>query len=351
MTEPGPTVTPAAAPGTVTTIRHVARAAEVSVSTVSRAFNQPETVRPHTRERVISVARALEYVPNRAARTLITGRIGSIGLIVPDVANPFFPAFIKAAQARARAAGHAAILADTDEDGFVEARVAEQMAHQVDGLVVCASRMSDEAAKRISSLTTTVFVQRLVPGVASVLIDSEVGMRQAAAHLHALGHRRLAYVGGPESSWSDRERRRSAAAVCAELGVELTELGPFQPQFSGGVQAADMVIAHGSTGILAYNDLVALGIISRLHSRGRRVPEEISVIGFDDIPMAEMSVPPLTTVAMPVATAGRMAVELLLDLLDGGRRPVGERIELPSHLVVRGSTSPAGGEGRTMAPR
>jgi DNA-binding LacI/PurR family transcriptional regulator len=313
----------------------------VSVSTVSRTFNRPETVRPQIRQRVEAAARSLDYSPNRMAQSLITGRTRSIGLIVPDVANPFFPELIKAAQARARTAEYSAVLADTDEDGYVEARVARQMARQVDGLIICSSRMDDAAAARTRELVTTVFVQRPVPDTASVVMDTSTGMRQAVAHLHALGHVRLAYLGGPPNSWSDGQRRVSAHAATADLGLELVELGPFQPQFSGGVQAADVLIAQGVTGVLAYNDLVALGVISRLSQRGFTVPTQVSVIGFDDIAMAEMSLPPLTTVAMPVAIAGRMAVELLLDLLEDRRQPGTERIELPTHLVVRGSTAPA----------
>jgi DNA-binding LacI/PurR family transcriptional regulator len=332
---------PQAPPAEVSTIREVAQMADVSISTVSRAFNQPKKVQADTRDRVMAAAKSLDYSPNRLARGLITGRTGSIGLVVPDVTNPFFPAMIRAAQARARASAYTCILVDTDEDGYVEARVVEQISRQVDGLVVCSSRMDAEALVRTSELTTTVFVQRPVPGATMVILDVEPGMRQAVAHLHALGHRRVAYVGGPSASWSDLERRRTARSATEEMGMELTELGPFQPQFGGGVQAADIVIAQGTTGVVAYNDLVALGIISRLTNRGRRVPEDISVVGFDDIPMAEMSLPALTTVAMPVAAAGRMAVELLLDLLDGGRSPVGEFIRLPTHLVVRGSTGSA----------
>lgn len=328
-------------PRPTTTIREVASKAEVSVSTVSRTFNRPETVRPQIRQRVEAAARSLDYSPNRMAQSLITGRTRSIGLIVPDVANPFFPELIKAAQARARNAEYSAVLADTDEDGYVEARVAQQMARQVDGLIICSSRMDDAAAARTRELVTTVFVQRPVPDTASVVMDTSTGMRQAVAHLHALGHVRLAYLGGPPNSWSDGQRRVSAQAATAELGLELVELGPFQPQFSGGVQAADVLVAQGVTGVLAYNDLVALGVISRLSQRGFTVPTQVSVIGFDDIGMAEMSLPPLTTVAMPVAIAGRMAVELLLDLLEDRRQPGTERIELPTHLVVRGSTGPA----------
>lgn len=328
-------------PVAAATIRDVATGAEVSISTVSRALNRPDTVSPQTRERVLAVSRSLDYTPSGVARSLVTGRTGSIGLVVPDVANPFFPAFLKAAQARARSAEYTAILADTDEDGYVEARVIEQMSRQVDGIVVCSSRMEDASAVRAIEATTVVFVQRPVPGAPSVVLDVENGMRQAVAHLHALGHRRIAYVGGPASSWSDQQQRRTARAATGDTDLELIELGPFQPQFSGGVQAADVLIAQRATGVLAYNDLVALGIMSRLAQRGRRVPDDISVVGFDDIDMAKMSLPPLTTVAMPTATAGRMAVELLLDLLHGRRNPGSEHIELPTHLVVRGSTSPA----------
>ncbi len=323
-------------------IRDVAKAANVSPSTVSRAFTMPDMLRPDTLERVLAAAAELGYQPNRAARGLITGRTGNIGVIVPDLSNPFFPAVLKGAQARAREADYAVFLADAEEDPVLEVELIRAMAKQVDGVVICSSRASADALTDMAHDTALVLLNRQVQGVPAVLMDSAGGARQAVEHLAALGHRRLAYLNGPPSSWSNKARRRGLKSRSSALGLEVVELGPFPPTFEGGLMAADLSVAAKVTAVLAYNDLVALGVLSRLNDRSIDVPGEISVVGCDDIPMAQMSGPPLTTVAMPSERAGRLAVDVL-----GGR--IGDRLReqhgaarhaLPTSLIVRSSTAP-----------
>ncbi len=324
------------------TIHHVAQRARVSASTVSRAFTAPDLVRADTRERVLLVAEEVGYRPNRAARGLITGKTANIGLIVPDLGNPLFPAVLKGAQARALQADHAVFLADTDEDPDLEVNLIRAMAKQVDGIVLCSSRMSDRQLRGVLSLTALTFVNRRVADVPIVLIDSADGMRQGVEHLAALGHRRAAYLSGPRTSWSNRERRRGVRAASRTAGVEMVELGPFSPRYEAGLQAADLVLAADVTAVLAYNDLIALGMLNRLADRGVAVPDELSVIGFDDIAFAAMCTPPLTTVSIPKELTGRTAVELLLDWLD--KKSLGHigatQRTLGTQLIVRSSTAP-----------
>ena len=321
------------------TIRDVARVAGVSVATVTRALSTPEVVRPATRERVREVAASLGYHPNRAARGLITGRTGNLGLLVPDLANPFFPSIVKGVQGRALEADHAVFLADTDEDPAVEAGLVRKLAKQVDGVVLCSPRMAEQELRAVAREVPMVLVYRRIPGVPSVTAEFLDGMRQAVSHLVALGHRRIAYVAGPRSSWANRERVRSLRTVARQAGVDLVEMGSVTPQFQGGVSAADRVLAAAVTAVVAYNDLVALGLLHRFAARGCAVPDDISVLGFDDIPLAAMVRPALTTVALPQGQAGQAGVDLLLDLLDKRDKPV--RRELPTQLMVRGSTGPA----------
>lgn len=324
------------------TIHHVAKRARVSASTVSRAFTAPDMVHATTRERVLQAADEVGYRPNRAARGLSTGRTANIGLLVPDLGNPFFPAVLKGAQARALQADNAVFLADTDEDPDLEVTLIQAMAKQVDGIVLCSSRMSDQQLNSVLSLTTLTFVNRRVADVPSVLMDSADGMRQAVEHLAALGHQRVAYLSGPRASWSNRERRRGMRAAAKTSAIEMVELGPFAPRFEAGLQAADLVIAADVTAVIAYNDLIALGVLSRLADRGVGVPEQCSVIGCDDIAFAAMCTPALTTVSMPKELTGRTAVELLLDWLDKkslGRTGHTQRT-LSTQLIVRSSTAP-----------
>ncbi|HLU45476.1 MAG TPA: substrate-binding domain-containing protein, partial [Natronosporangium sp.] len=275
------------------------------------------------------------------ARGLITGRTGNFGLIVPDLANPFFPGVVKGMQARAREADHAVFLADTDEDAAVEADLVRALAKQVDGIVLCSPRMSEDDLRSVTGETPLVLLARRVARLPSVTIDNVDGMRQAVAHLTALGHRRVAYVAGPRNSWSNRERLRGLRTVTAAAEVELVEIGNFMPQFEGGVAAADLVLAAATTAVIAYNDVVALGLLSRFSARGVRVPGDISVVGCDDIALSAMSNPSLTTVALPKQQLGRAGVDLLQQVMENPDRVGAPRWELATHLMVRGSTGPA----------
>jgi DNA-binding LacI/PurR family transcriptional regulator len=283
------------------------------------------------------VAEELGYQPNRAARGLVTGKTGNIGVVVPDVANPFFSAMLKGCTARAREARHVVFLADAAEDPRVEAEVVGAMAKQVDGIVLCSPRMESAQLQKLVGTAPLVLVNRDEAGLPAVLMDSADGARQALEHLAALGHRRIAHLGGPPTSWSGGQRRAGVRAAAPASEVEVVELGPFPPTFQGGIQAADLALARGVTAVLAYNDLMAIGVMNRLAARGVVVPSEMSVVGFDDIEMSAMTTEPLTTVRQPMEAAGRAAVDLLLEEPDD---PGGVRRWLPAQLIVRSTTVP-----------
>jgi LacI family transcriptional regulator, galactose operon repressor len=322
------------------TIKDVARVAGVSPATVSRALSTPELVQIGTRERVQRAAADLGYEPNRAARGLITGRTGNLGLIVPDLANPFFPSVVKGIQARAREADYAVFLADSDEDPAAEADLVRALGKQVDGLILCSPRMTEADLRSVAGQAPMIMLNRRVPRIPAVTFDNLGGMRQAVAHLTALGHRRIAWIGGPRGSWSGRDRTRVLRAVTAAQGVELVELGHVRPRFAGGVAAADLVVAADVTAVIAYNDVVALGLLSRFNARDIAVPGRLSVVGIDGIAMSEMVHPSLTTIDLDTELSGRAGVDLLLHLLANPEQAKSTRRELETHLVVRGSTGP-----------
>lgn len=324
------------------TIQEVARAAGVSPSTVSRALTGSGLVSPATRDRVEQAAARLGYQPSRVARGLVTGRTGSLGLIVPDLSNPFFPGIVKGVQARARGAHLSVFVADSNEDQAVEVGLIRELARQVDGVLLCSPRSAEEVIQDLASDTAIVLVNRRVGDLPAITADDADGMRQAVAHLVALGHQRLGYVAGPAASWSGAQRLRGLRLAADVAGSELVELGNFPPCFEGGVAAADIAIAAELTAVIAYNDVVALGLISRFNVRGMEVPAQISVLGCDDIPTARMASPSLSTVALPKEQAGREAVDLLLEIIDHPDRQRPIHHELPTQLMVRGSTSPPG---------
>lgn len=324
----------------MTTIADVAAKAGVSKATVSRVFSRPEVVRPATRERVLATARDLSFRPNPIARSLALGRTGSIGLVVPDVANPYFGPVIKAVQQAARREDLTVLIADSDEFDVDEVAVAGSLAEQADGLVLFSPRMPDSAILELSSRLPVVVINREIAGVPGVIISSDEGMEQAVEHLAALGHRHVAYVSGPAGSFSNRARTAAVLAASRKFGVGLTELGPFEPFFPSGVRAGDLVIASGATAVITYNDLLALGVIQLLTERGKVVGTDMSVVGFDDIWLAPMTRPPLTTIHAPAAEAATTALRWLIEMVQDGARPVDRRTRLTCDLIVRGSTGP-----------
>jgi LacI family transcriptional regulator len=312
----------------------------VSPSTVSRALALSELVTARTRDRVLQAARELGYEPNRAARGLVTGRTHNLGLIVPDLANPFFPGIVKGVQARAHDADHAVFVADTDEDAVAEVKLARTLAKQVDGMILCSTRMGDAELRALAADIAVVVMNRRVDGIAAINVDNVGGMRQAAGHLAALGHRRIGYAAGPSNAWASRQRLDGLRGATADLGVELVELGNFAPVFASGVAAADLALAAGTTAVMGFNDVVALGLLSRLNGRRIAVPDQVSVLGCDDIALSAMCSPSLTTIALPQERAGRAAVDLLLSLLYDRAAGGGVALELETQLVVRASTGP-----------
>ena len=328
------------------TVHDVARAAGVSISTVSRALSAPERVAADTRERVTRVAAELGYRPNQAASGLRMGRTHAVGLLVPDLENPYFATVTKAVQARARAEGYEVFVADSDEDADVEAELIGALASRTDGLLVASPRSGEAELRAALVGVTAVLANRELPpepgsetpAVPSVCVDDADGAAQVLGHLYALGHRTVGIAAGPPSSWSGGRRVAGLIAAAERRDVELVELGTFQPYFAGGTQAADYAVASGATAVVAFNDLMALGILDRLRHRGVDVPGEMSVVGFDDVQLATLVSPALTTVRAPLARLGRRAVDLLLARLRGGT-PTGS--QLPVELTIRGSSGPA----------
>jgi LacI family transcriptional regulator len=320
------------------TIRDVASASGVHISTVSRTFSAPHLVNAETRSRVQACADQLGYRPNRAARALITGRTYNIGLIVADIANPFFPPLIKAAESQARRHDHHIFIADTNEDAVVEEELVRALAKQVDGVLLCSPRMSNSLIEQLSREVPLVVVNRRIGGLPAVVMDVAQGARLALDHLTGLGHRSIALVTGPRGSWTSREIRRSVQSAARAGGHQLVVIGPNQPTEDGGLALAEQIQRAGVTAVLAYNDLMAIGLMEGLDALGLRVPEDVSVTGIDDITLSRLTRPRLTTVATPTAAAGRAAVDMLL--AHGDDRRTTAQATLQTELVIRDSTGP-----------
>jgi LacI family repressor for deo operon, udp, cdd, tsx, nupC, and nupG len=331
------------------TITDVAARCGVAVSTVSRALTRPGRVSEATRLRIVAAADELGYQPNPRARSLLSGRTDTIALLMPDITNPFFFDVIRGTQRQSAAAGYSQLLIDTEESAEVEARHLGRLPKSVDGLILAASRLSDEDLSRAAASIPLVALNRSIPGVPTVIIDSAAGTVQAVEHLASLGHRHLAYAGGPTTSWSNGRRWRAVRSTAQRLGLSAVRLGPFTPIVASGAAAADAAVHAGATAVLAFNDLLAIGMLHRLAERGLHVPGDISVVGCDDIFGADFCHPALTTLTAPIERAGRVATDMLLDLLGrgAGRSTPRAQERLPTHLTVRESTGSAPASGHT----
>jgi len=319
-------------------MKDIANLTGYATSTVSRALSKPGRVNAVTRKHIEDAARQLNYTPNTQARALSSGRTGTVAVLVSAITNPFYFGIIRGTQQQLNAAGYAQLLFDTEDSGEMEVAMLHKMRRSLDGAILAASRLSEAALAQLATEIPLVTINRNVPGVPSVAIDTPHGIGQAVEHLVSLGHRDLVYVSGPSVSWPNRARWQAMRAAAASHGdVRLRQIGPFSGERPAGSAAADALINTGASACVVFNDLLAIGILGRLMERGLRVPADMSVVGCDDIFGADFCHPPLTTLTAPIEQAGRMAVSLLLALLTDKAVPR-RLVLLPTHLTVREST-------------
>ncbi|HWS50644.1 MAG TPA: LacI family DNA-binding transcriptional regulator [Microbacterium sp.] len=322
------------------TIYDVAKLAGVNPSTVSRALNRPGRVNAVTERRIRAAAESLNYHVNPMARALPTGRTSIIGLVVSDITNPVFFDVIRGAEAAAARAGYTLVLTESEESDQREYESAQRMLRMVDGLLLATPRMSDDQIRALARQKAVAVVNRLVDDVLSVVPDVQHGIAEAVRHLQGLGHRRVAYVPGPALSWMARRRGELLAQRCEWAHIELVKLEPVAPTVIGGRSAAMAARDSAATAVIAYNDLIAIGLMQELVETGIRIPADISVIGFDDIFGADFTAPPLTTIKSPLREEGDHAMAVLLSrVTEGAAPPVA--FDLATNLVVRGSTGAA----------
>jgi len=321
------------------TIYSIAAALGVSASTVSRAFSRPELVRAELRERILSVAKEQGYQTNRAARELVTGTSAFIGIAVVDITNPFIPPLVREIDERIRGLGRSPVLLDLSSAGESAVGELRNLASQVAALVIVAPRMADDELRQAVGAVPTLLVNHRVSGFPSVLCENTAALREAAASLERLGHRRLLVLTGPEGSWA-AQQRASALREWADQSpeIELMALGPINGAFDAGRSMAPEIISSGATGVLAFDDMLACGVIAGLLDAGHNVPNDYSVIGCDDVLLARTTTPQLSTIAAPVEELGS-AVALGLTALLAAEMPDDQVHE--GTFLPRGTTAPA----------
>ena len=316
----------------------MARAAGISVATVSRVLNDKGPVRAETRLRVLAAVERLGYVPHSAARSLSTRRTMSIGVLLPDMHGAFFSEIVRGIDLGARAAGYHLLVSGSHNDPAETAALLQTLHGRVDGLILMTPSLGGGWLQKA--------LPRRVPVVLlnddgtdgrhdSLRIDNRLGARLAVEHLIGLGHRRIAFVGGPVGNSDAAERLAGYREALAANGVAATQRLELSGDFGeeSGLLAGAKVAAltPRPTAIFAANDAMAIGCLAALRERGLRVPDDVSLVGFDDIPIARYLTPALTTVLVPIAELGRRAMARLLDAIEKSeQRPHPS----PTHTVI-----------------
>ncbi|MFJ3692657.1 LacI family DNA-binding transcriptional regulator [Streptomyces sp. NPDC090052] len=337
-------------------IKDVAAGAEVSVATVSRVLNGHPSVRPDTRTRVMAAVEALGYRPNAVARSLRTQQTRTLGLVISDVLNPYFTELARSVEDEARAHGYSVIIGNADEQpALQDHHIRTLVDRRIDGLLVSPTDGgSPLMLDAVRAGVPMVFVDRWIPGVDVPVVraDGREAVRDLVAHLYALGHRRLAIIAGPATTTTGSERVDAFREALREHGLPLPDArighGDFQAG-SGHREATRLLaLAEPPDVIFAADNLMALGAMDAIRAHGLRIPQDIALAAFDDIPWFVHTDPPITAIAQPTGELGRAAVRALIDRLDG-REP--HSAILPARLVVRRScgeppgpvtTAPAG---------
>lgn len=320
----------------------MARHARVSTSSVSR-YLKGAPVR--AADRIEAAIRHLQYRPSSLARSLKSGRTLTLGLVVPDVTNPFFAGVVKGAESVAVTAGYTVVLANTDETPEREWDLLETLSDRIDGLLLAPAR-EDTPIGAIRSLEVpVVFIDRTMPqlaGIDAVLVDNAGGAAAAARHLIGLGHRRLGLIGGPVNTTPGRERHEGFNGECERhRGIEvLVEIGDFKEE--SGYQATLRLLGRSDppSALFAANNLMTVGMLRGIRDLGMAIPEDLSVVGFDSQALGDLIAPPLTVVDRPMDVQGAVATRLLLARLSGDQTDPGREIRLETSLVVRQSTAP-----------
>lgn len=328
------------------TIKDVARSAGVSVATVSRAMNGAENILPETKQRVLAVAAELRFTPSGAARSLITRRTDTIGALLPDLYGEFFSEFIRGIDQAARARGLHLLVSSSHGDADEAAAAMRAMNGRVDGLLVMSPHADSQFLQHnLPTSLPAVLVNAGVelPGLPRFVVDNYGGALAMMKHLQAAGRRQVAFIGGPEGNHEAAERLRGYRAGLKSRQRELVIAGDFSEEsgWAAGRQIARMKAPPDA--VFAANDMMAIGCMAALSEAGLRVPEDIGVAGFDDIPIARYVSPTLTTIRVPIAALGAAALEALASRVEtprgGGRTTV-----MPVELVVRrscGASPPA----------
>lgn len=329
-------------------IRDVAQRAGVSIATVSRTVNGISTVAPELAERVWNAIKEVGYVPNTQARALVSGRSRMLGLVVSEITNPFFPELVQEFENLAVEQGYEVLIGSTNYDpARTESLIRRMLQRNVDGVAIMTFGIEEELIRRlVQRAFPLAFVDAGpdLPNIRILKVNYAEGIRETVQHLAALGHRNIAFVSGPLQMRSAVARRDAFIKSMAELGLTIApeDVVEGTHTMEGGIRAAEQLLRLGElpTAIVCSNDMTAIGVLHGLHRASRKVPSDVSVVGFDDIHLAQFVLPPLTTVQMSCKHLATAAVQALRAGIEPDHPNAKQREwHIPTSLVVRQSTS------------
>jgi DNA-binding LacI/PurR family transcriptional regulator len=341
-------------------IREIARRAKVSTATVSRAINRVPSVDPQLSKRVWKVIDELGYFPNTQARALVSGRSRIFGLIVSEITNPFFPEIVQTFENLAVENNYEILLTSTVHDPKrMEMSVRRMIERRVDGVAILTFGMEEYLLEHLRFRKVPLVFVDVGPDaarIANIRIDYQNGIRQAVQHLAALRHTRIAFISGPRQLKSAVARREAFVHAMTEIGLGADLIIDGTHTLEGGMGALNQLIALTSqpTAILCSNDMTAIGVMREAYDHNLRIPADLSLIGFDDIRLAQFTTPPLTTVQMSQTELAKLAFQALLNEMEGGfNSGHAQEYKLITNLVLRQSTglAPSAERRKTLKAR
>jgi LacI family transcriptional regulator len=329
-----------------TTMADVAREAGVSLQTVSRAINSKGEINEETKKAILEIADRMGFRPSGIARSLATHRTTTIGLVVIDITNPFFSGVARGVENVAYSHSYNIFLCNTDEDIDREKSALNSLLEkQVDGLILCSSRLKQaDLVRCIEEFSYVILINRNlekhIGGVATITTDNALGAEMAVNHLISRGHKKIALLAGPQRSWTGKNRLQGFQTGLRKHGLESDPklILYCEPDTQCGFQTTSQLLKNRSdvTAILAYNDLVAVGALQACHHLKRAVPDEIAIIGFDDIPLASLVTPSLTTIRIPKQEIGESAMRTLITIMED-KTLTSPSITFKPELILRSS--------------
>lgn len=323
------------------TLRDVALEAGVSIRTVSRVVNNKSEIANTTRQRVLAAISKLDYRPNSLARSLVSGKTRSIAVVIPQITDPFYPEFVQGVESIARGQEYQVFLCNTDDDPLQEWSALEMLAgKQAEGVILCGTRLNHEQLRCANAMHNLVVVTDRPPqGIPSIHVQEEEGLAAITTHLIRLGHREIGHIARPQYGRSARLTGYQAALTADGIPVTPHNIESIAVANIENGRVATMALLQRNpalTALTCYNDLVAIGALQACKALGKRVPSDLAIVGFDDINLAALVAPALSTVRVERRKLGQMASDLLMQIMDNPSAPL-VPWELPTTIVVRDS--------------